>query len=232
MSIEKKVKSEIIARKLETMIIEGSLKEGQKLPPERVLCKTLAMSRNCLREALKELNARGILETKQGSGTRVALFKVSKTNRSIVDLLAKDEKTLKDLLYMRRLLESEATALAAKNATEMDKEKITKAFKELVELSPYQNTAKFAEKDIAFHRSIYIAANNQVLLLALNSVRELMGNWFIEAAKKLYPNNLNSKVLINQHKKIYNAILEGNAQSAKQAARAHIDAVKTYLKIE
>ena len=224
------MKSSIIAKKIETMIIEGSLKENKKLPPERTLCKTLSVSRNCLREALKELSARGVVETKRGSGTKIALFKETQSNKSIIDLLAKDEKTLRDLFHVRMLLEGEATYLAASNATIEDKEKITLAFEELQNLAHSQDTAKFAEKDIAFHRCIYLAANNQVMLLALNSVRDLMMNCMVESARKVYP--FAHKTLIKQHKNIYKAVIEGKAILAKKYAKAHIEAVKNYLKID
>lgn len=226
------VKSSVIAKKIESMIIAGQLKEGQKLPSERKLCQSLSVSRNCLREAFKELNARGVVETKLGSGTQVALFKQTQANNSLIDLLANDTKTLNDLFHIRKLLESEATYLAALNATEENKRDITTAFNQLKSLSHPQESAIFAEKDIAFHRCIYLAANNQVMLLALNSVRDLMMNCMMQSAKKVYPFALNHKALIKQHEKIYQAVIFGDASAAKKAAKAHLSAVQSYLKLQ
>ncbi|WNC73991.1 FadR/GntR family transcriptional regulator [Thalassotalea psychrophila] len=225
-------KSSIIAKKLETMIIDGSLTEGQKLPSERALSQTLKVSRNCLREAIKELNARGVLETKRGSGTHVALFKDIQPSRSLIDLLNNDKKTLTDMFYVRRLLESEATKLATINATKQDKDKISEAFQQLVNLEHSDDGSAVAEKDIAFHRSIYMAANNQVLLLALNSIRDLMMNFMYMLGDKVYPFAQNHRDLIAQHQRIYDAIIKGDAQEAQDAANAHIDAVKQYIKLK
>jgi len=211
------------------MIIAGQLTEGQKLPAERKLCHSLSVSRNCLREALKELNARGVIATKQGSGSQVALFKRTSANDSLIDLLAKDTKTLTDLFAVRLLLEAHATYLAALHATAQDKADISAAFHQLKSLAYPQDAAVFAEKDMAFHRCIYLAANNQVMLLALNSVRELMTNCMMESAKKVYPFACNHKALIKQHEKIYLAIIAGDAGGAKKAAKAHLNAVQHYL---
>lgn len=226
------MKSSVIAKKIESMIIAGQLKEGQALPSERKLCRSLSVSRNCLREALRELNARGVVETKQGRGTQVALFKQTQANNSLIDLLTKDQKTLTDLFHMRSLLEGEATYLATINATEENKREITTAFNQLKSLSHPQDPVILAEKDIAFHRCIYLAANNQVMLLALNSVRDLMMNCMMQSANKLYPFALNHKALIKQHEKIYQAVLSGDASAARKAAKAHINAVQGYLQLQ
>jgi len=86
-----------------------------------------------------------------------------------------------------------------------------------------------AERDLAFHQSIYAAAHNPLLLLALNSIRELLQVYMMDTSDKLYPQLLNRRALLTQHRRIFRAIEKRNPAQARRAAIAHVDAVAKRL---
>jgi len=166
---------EMVDRQIEAMILDGRLKAGERLPAERSLCDSLNVSRNTLREALKELRARGVIETRRGSGTFVASFQELQPDIQALHpdtplrkLLHNHAETLAGLMEVRRLLEGEAAYQAARRATAEDLEELQQAYEALVDEYPKSNSSQaHAERDLRFHRAFYVAAHNPILLLAL-----------------------------------------------------------------
>ena len=213
------------------MILDGSLVVGQRLPPERELCERLSVSRNSLREALKELRARGVIETRRGSGTRVAFFQEFRPSSPLQGLLQNHPETLASLLEVRRSLEGEAAYHAAQRATAEDLLALEAVYEPLVADHPQADRPEdHAARDIAFHQAIYSAAHNPVLLLALNGIRDLMMSFFYDTSDKLYPRALSRRALKTQHRRIYRAIVKRDSAAARRAAMAHIDAVAANLR--
>jgi GntR family transcriptional activator of glc operon len=228
---DKQLLPERVARQIEAMILDGSLAVGQSLPPERELCDKLSVSRNSLREALKELRARGVIETRRGSGTRVAFFQEFHPSTPLQSLLQNHPDTLHSLLEVRRTLEGEAAYYAAERANAADLEALRAVYEPLVaDHSDADLPEGHAARDIAFHQAIYSAAHNPVLLLALNGIRDLMMSFFYGTSNKLYPLAQSRRALKTQHRRIYRAIVAREPAAARRAATAHIDAVAASLR--
>lgn len=115
------VTAELVAQRIETLIMDGVLKPGQVLPSERQLTQRLAVSRSALREGLQVLRVRGLIETRHGKGSFVANLIDSTVSKPLEHLLQAQGRTLYDLLEVRELLESEAAQLAASRGTEADR---------------------------------------------------------------------------------------------------------------
>ena len=228
---DKQLLPERVARQIEAMILDGSLAVGQRLPPERQLCDKLAVSRNSLREALKELRARGVIETQRGSSTRVAFFQEFHPSTPLQSLLQNHPQTLQSLLDVRRSLEGEAAYFAAERATDEDLLALQAVYEPLVaEQHKADRPEDHAARDIAFHQAIYSAAHNPVLLLALNGIRDLMMSFFYGTSDRLYPLAQSRRALKTQHRRIYKAITAREPAAARRAATAHIDAVAASLR--
>ncbi len=222
---------ELVARQVEAMLLDGRLKPGERLPAERVLCERLKVSRNTLREALKELRARGVIESRRGSGTYVAVFQEFQPSSPMQKLLQNHPSTLTGLLEVRRLLEGEAAYLAAKRATDEELVELKIAYENVALERPDSNTnEEHAKRDIAFHRAIYGAAHNLVLMLALNSIRDLMTSFVFDTAGKLYPVAMTKRQLRTQHRRIFRAIEKRDPAAARRAAHTHIDAVAASIR--
>ena len=107
--------ADTIAEQIQTMILEGALKPGEKLIAERELAEALGVSRPSLREGLAILEEKGLLTTAK-SGTMVARF-LNRLSDPLASLLADDERVSADYFEYRLAMETEATALAARRAT-------------------------------------------------------------------------------------------------------------------
>ena len=112
--------SDVVAERIERLIVDGVLKVGQPLPSERRLCEKLGISRSALREGLKVLRGRGIIDTAQGRDSRVAKLSGERDASPLMHLFNSQPRTLYDLLEVRGLLEGESARLAALRGTEAD----------------------------------------------------------------------------------------------------------------
>lgn len=110
-----------VAERVERLIVEGVLKVGQALPSERRLVEKLGCSRSALREGLRVLRGRGIIDTEQGRGSFVADLTGQAGATPLMHLFSSQPRTLFDLLEVRALLEAESARLAALRATDVDR---------------------------------------------------------------------------------------------------------------
>ncbi len=220
--------SEKIMQQIEELIVDGSLQPGEKIPSERQLCQRLQTSRPVVREAMKELRGRGVLHTIHGKGSFVSNFleNASETN-TLTKVYESHPRMLFDLLEVRELLEGQAASLAAERATEKDLFLIKKAFNTMHEA--YEDNAEVmdaANLDHDFHRSIYAASHNPVLIHTLQNLMQLMRNSVIVTVSNLFHHDHSKQQIQAYHRLIYNAIIDGKPDNAKRAAMEHIKDVR------
>lgn len=120
--IEKKAISESVAEQLRLAILRGEVAVGERLPPERELAPRFGTNRNTLREAIRSLEAQGLVVARQGDGVRVADFRRTGELSVVPDLLrvaapAERNRMIADVLHMRRRMAADTAALAATHAT-------------------------------------------------------------------------------------------------------------------
>lgn len=223
--------SDSLTRRLEELILDGTLKPGRKIPSERQLSERLGVSRNILREALKTLRGRGLIVTRHGQGSVVAGLVPQPEQQGPLTLLYREHsRILYDLLEVRELLEGRAAYLAAERATEEDLHRITHAF-EALEQAPSRDSEpeEAARRDHAFHQSIYEASNNPVLVHTLESLLQPMRHSVLASVKNLYHRSASKKQIDRHHRQIYNAIVGRQPEWAQKAATAHIRDVRERL---
>ncbi|MEX1057238.1 MAG: transcriptional regulator GlcC [Natronospirillum sp.] len=223
--------SSSIVRRLEQLILDGTLKAGKPIPSERQLSERLGVSRNILREALKELRGRGMIDTRHGRGSVVTGLVPSIGQEDALNHLFKDHpRTLYDLLEVRELLEGRAAFLAADRGTEEDFNLITQAFNAMEEadtklVDPYE----VARLDHTFHQRISEASHNPVLVHTLQSMMALMLNSVLASVNNLYHRAPSKSQIDRHHRQIYNAVIGRQADWAQKAATAHIRNIRERL---
>ncbi len=116
--IKKKAISESVAEQLRMAILRGEVEVGERLPPERSLAPRFGTNRNTLREAIRSLEAQGLVVARQGDGVRVADFRTSGELSLLPDLLRVSsgedrDRMVADVLVMRRRMAADLTRLAA-----------------------------------------------------------------------------------------------------------------------
>lgn len=219
--------SRTIAYRLEQMILDGNLAPEQKMPSERQLAARLGVSRSIIREALHELQGRGVVETRHGKGSFVARIVPEPENEGpLMQLFLGHARTLYDLLEVREQLEGQAAYLAAQRATEKDRYLIAKAFTAMEEADPLTN----AELDHGFHRAIINASHNPVLVHVLDSLRNLMLHSVHASVANLSHRTAFKQQIDKHHRRVYHSVMNGQASAAQRAATSHVFHVRESLR--
>jgi DNA-binding FadR family transcriptional regulator len=151
-----------VADKLGISIVRGDTAPGQVLPSELRICETLGVSRTVVREAIRMLAGKGLVESRAKSGTRVRAPEA--WNQLDPDVLRWQLETadvslhLSKLFQLRNAVEPAAAAIAAIAASQADLERLRAAYDGMASA---QHDEDFVTADIAFHKEIYIATRNE-----------------------------------------------------------------------
>ncbi|GGC69016.1 GntR family transcriptional regulator [Marinobacter halophilus] len=222
--------ADTIVEQLETMILEGTLQPGQRLPPERALAEQFGVSRPSLREAVQRLAAKGLLNSRQGGGNFVTENLGASFSDPLIQLLENRPEAHRDLLEFRRTLEADCAYYAALRATEVDKEHLTKAWQQLdacYQASTKENIEQEGAADASFHMAIAEASHNVILLHTMRNLFSLLKSDIVTNIGGMYSKEVKTRQgLIDQHQNLYSAILEGRADDARVIAAEHIEFVQ------
>ena len=210
--------------KIKAMILAGELPPGTRLPKEDTLASQLGLSRNSLREAVRALTAMKILITRQGDGTYVSSLEphlLLETLSFAADV--SQGRTAQQLLQVRRMLESQATGLAAALLQPHDLQELRDI---LDQCRAAATVEEFVAHDIAFHLRIVEAVGNPVLSMLLQvlstrtqRVRIVRGSRTHRALDSAH----------QDHEAILRALQARDALLAASAATVHIAAVEQWL---
>ncbi|MDG9884317.1 transcriptional regulator GlcC [Pseudomonas sp. GD04058] len=218
-----------VAERIEKLIVDGVLKVGQALPSERRLVDKLGCSRSALREGLRILRGRGIVETEHGRGSYVADLSRADDTTPLMHLFASQPRTLFDLLEVRALLEGESARLAALRATDVDRLLIKRRFDEMSGAQE-QDAREQARLDHAFHRAISEASHNPVLVHTLQGLNDLMLSTVFASVNNLYCRPAQKRQIDRQHARLYHAVMEQQPEQAQRAAREHLGSIRDNLR--
>ena len=211
------------AEKIKALITEGSLVAGSRLPPERDLCLLLAVSRPTLREAIRSLAAMGVLQSRQGAGTYVTDLASLTLAEPLRFMIGLNSRSLVELTDVRRLLESGAAEMAAREIRPDELDQLAAVIDEL-RLGTV-HPARFIELDTTFHRVIHVAARNGLLLALLDGMSDLA-----ERSREITgrePGLL--ATAIRAHTAIYDALAAHDPPAARRAMLDHLDEIREVL---
>lgn len=172
-SLHTQLLSEQVVEQIEMLILEGHLQLGERLPAERSLSERLGVSRTVVREAVKSLQEKGLVEVRPGVGTFVH-DGMSKIMRESIErmVLIDPRHGLDNLLEVREILEPQIAALAAHKATESDIQKLEAAVQQMDDAMDDVETFIAADHD--FHLVLAQATQNQLLVSLLDSIVDLL----------------------------------------------------------
>ncbi len=210
-----------ISLQLVEAIFAGRYKPGDRLPPERDLAVMFQTSRVAVREALGGLVAKGILSTRQGSGSTVNSIEHWNTLDPVILMLRDGDDTLEQLQEVRRIIEPELGALAAERITPQELE----ALRLLAELPLSDTIDQHIEHDTSFHMAIGRATKNTVLQIVMSSISDLLR----ESRRRsfLVPGEL--AAAREWHQTIFAAIERHDTEGARQSMVEHMSQVRRSL---
>lgn len=221
-----------VARQIELLVLEAVLHPGDRLPGERELSARLGVSRPVLREALKALESRGLIETRHGGGSVVAALEGSVFAGPVIDLLQNSEKAGSDYLEFRREMEASAAGLAATRASEADRTILSRIFAAMETAHGEADFRREAALDVEFHQAIGEASHNIVIIQVLRACYRLLADGVFYNRSRLYGHAGSRDALLEQHRALCAAVLAGDAAAARQAAGTHIAYVEAALKAD
>jgi GntR family transcriptional repressor for pyruvate dehydrogenase complex len=211
--------------KIKQMIMSGRVRPGEKLPREADLAAELGLSRNSLREAVKALSLINVLDVRQGDGTYATSLEPSLLLESlsfIVDFHRDD--TVLEFLEVRRILEPAATALAAVRMTLDDTIELGKVLEMADADTPVE---ELVAADLEFHRKIALGSRNSVL----SSLIDNMSGPTTRA--RVWRGRTEPRALertLTEHRAIYSAITNRDADLARSWATVHIAGIESWLR--
>jgi GntR family transcriptional repressor for pyruvate dehydrogenase complex len=203
---------------IEGQILDGRLTVGTRLPPERDLADSLGVSRPVVREAVRILVTKGLLETQHGVGTTVRAITRAEVVKPLNLFLRTcgKEISIEQLHQVRSVLEVENAGIAAKEASDADIQAL-RATCEAMQAS-LAKTQQFAEKDDEFHRRLAQTTHNPLLILLLDSIRDLMAEVRARVSEET---GLFERVMPT-HLQILECIAARDVRGARRAMREHL----------
>jgi fatty acid metabolism transcriptional regulator FadR len=173
--VERRHLASLVAQKLRELILQGKVKPGQRLPPERQLATLLNVTRTTLREALKMLETWHFVVIRQGDGVRVQDYLRSANIEILSDLLFRDGKIdgeiLQNILEAREIFGKTVARLAANRATKEEIERYAEIVGELISVK--DDARLLQEKDFECFDALCHASHNLVFVFVLNAIRSI-----------------------------------------------------------
>ncbi|MXX49626.1 MAG: FadR family transcriptional regulator [Chloroflexi bacterium] len=215
-TIEKVSVKDQTLEQLKKYILSGVVQLGERLPSERALADTLGVGRYSVREALKVLEAVGLVQSRVGEGT----FLTTKTGASFGQILglslATWGGTIIEILDAREMIEAESARAAAERATPAQLAQIER---ELQTMRATSQVREYLKADMNFHRRIGEASHNAIISYFVNNLIDLLEEVLQETQSDSLPTQAEGG---GSHQDIYAALLAKEVEAAGELMRSHI----------
>ena len=212
-----------IVAQMRDLIRDRLLRPGQRLPAERELVERFQVSRASLREAIRALELEGLVVIRPGLGTFVSEEGFDAAMDVLARRLLAEREALADVVELRLLLEPQIANLAAQRSNDEDGRRLEAILGEQEEQIQRGETGAVA--DTAFHSAVASASHNQALLRLSANLVDLLAtsrDEGLQTPERSYRS-------LASHRRILEAIREGEAEGARQAMREHIVSVNPTL---
>lgn len=221
--------SQSVIRQIELLILRGILRPGERLPSERELAERMDVSRPSLREAIADLQERGLLSTRPNAGIYVAEVLGSAFSPALVDLFARHDEAVFDYLAFRRDMEGLAAERAARLGSDTDLRVIAAIFDKMEAAHGKRDPSDEAALDAQFHMAIIEASHNVVMLHMMRSMFDLLRQGVFYNRQMMFKARTTREALLDQHRAINGALQARDPAAARAAIEAHLGFVETAL---
>jgi DNA-binding FadR family transcriptional regulator len=214
---------EEIVRQIRTLISEGKLKSGDRLPPERELAERFKVSRPSVREALRTLESMGLIEIRLGEGTFVREISVDSLIEPLALVILTQREAVGELFEARRLLEPPIAGLAARRSTKDEIQEMERILEEQARDVAAGRTG--LAQDAAFHAAIASSAHNRAITRIVHALIDLLTQSREESLQ--IPGR--PRRSHQDHRRILKAIQRRDAASAERTMLDHLVAVERLI---
>jgi DNA-binding FadR family transcriptional regulator len=208
-----------VIQELGRQIVGGELRPGELLPREELLAERMVVSRTALREAMKVLSAKGLIEARQRTGTRVREKRY--WNQLDADILGwrcasmPTADFVEKLVEMREIIEPAAAAAAAKRRTDEQLAHIRQAYDAMEAATTLD---EWAAADLQFHEAVLNATNNELLTSLFSVIETALGTYFLLSASTA----ANFKYSLPRHFEVFDAIRLRRPEAARRAMNSMV----------
>ncbi|WP_417726428.1 FCD domain-containing protein [Roseovarius sp.] len=221
--------STAVTRQIEKLILQGILRPGERLPAERDLAEKLGVSRPSLREAVAELQDKGLLSARAGAGIYVADVLGSAFSDALIRLFAEHDEAVFDYIGFRRDLEGLAASRAARLASDTDLQVIQTVMDKMEAAHKKTNPSDEARLDAEFHMAIIEASHNVIMLHMMRSMFQLLREGVFYNRQVMFKQRTTRGALLDQHRAINAAIQARDSEAARAAVNDHLNYVEKAL---
>jgi GntR family transcriptional repressor for pyruvate dehydrogenase complex len=208
-----------VEAELERLIVESRLGAGDRLPSERELASQFGVSRTVVREAVRALAAKQLVDVSVGRGTvvRMPSPKAAAESMKLLLLMQTDGAGVQKVSEIRHIIENEIAALAAERRTEADLERLAGILDEM--RAHVDAPDVYITSDVAFHAALAAATQNELFVVVLDSLVEIM----IEVRLLTLRVPDIARLALSYHERILEAVRSGDAQAARAIMDEHMD---------
>lgn len=217
---------EQVMERIKKMILDKSLKRGDKLPSERELVEQFQVSRTSIREALRALQIIGLVECKQGGGNYIRHnFENSLFEHLSIMFMLQECNTI-EIIEVRKVIEVGIAEMAANRITNGELASLEILIDMYGKSLDEEENVKIDRK---FHYEIAQASGNYLISNILKAISSLIDTFIKDARKKILVEKRNSEILAKQHRDIYEALKKHNSKKASEAMKKHLEFISEYI---
>jgi DNA-binding FadR family transcriptional regulator len=208
-----------VTQELGMRIVNGTFRPGDVFPREEVLAEQMAVSRTALREAMRVLSAKGLIEARPKVGTRVR--EERHWQQLDADVLAwrcasmPTADFVQKLVEMREIIEPAAAAFAARRCSTAQFDRLEAAYRAM---EAARTSDEWAKADLEFHETVLNATNNELMMSLFSVVETALATYFVLSARKRSDFNYS----LPYHRRVFEAIRRRQPEAARRAMQQMI----------
>ncbi|MBS0126400.1 FadR/GntR family transcriptional regulator [Thetidibacter halocola] len=218
-----------VVRQIEQLILRGVLRPGERLPSERDMAERMGVSRPSLREAVAELQERGLLTARAGAGIYVSDVLGSAFSQALSGLFSRHDEAVFDYLSFRRDMEGLAAERAAIHGTDGDLAVIDTIFRKMEAAHAKRNPDEESSLDADFHLALIEASHNVIMLHMMRTMYQLLREGVFYNRQIMFRQRTTRSALLDQHRAINQALQARDPAAARKAVEAHLTYVEEAL---
>ncbi len=220
--------TDLIIEQIREAILSGEVKPLDRLPPERELVARFKASRIAVREALKSLEAAGLIVIKPGSGVFVSQVNTKIMRDSLYSILRVQKTSLNEVTEARLIFEPQVARMAAERITEKDLQLLEANIEKTAAL--LESNAQATAGNLEFHSLIASAVQNTVIEMTMRTMLDVAKDMTIETGGNLQERIRISRNSLKQHRNILKALKKKDSQKAYDLMLKHIIKIQSDLK--
>jgi GntR family transcriptional regulator, transcriptional repressor for pyruvate dehydrogenase complex len=213
---------DVIVQHVERLVEDGSLKPGDRLPSEREMARRFHVGRSSVQDAIRVLDARGIVKLRQG-GTTVVRDPSDSLVGLLAEVLIRKRTLVEELMDVREIIEPALAARAAEHATEADIKYLNGIL--LRQAEKVRRGESAVEEDFEFHNTIARVAGNSVVLAVLDTLINLLA----ETRRIAFQVKGRAEASLRGHRRVLRAIQRRSPKAAESGMRAHVRSVESII---